>query len=178
MVKRLVGSKSHAKTIGGGGDGKLGNIYVGGLATKVAQWREIFLRSCRHCKQNHGVLAHGCTNGRISVMADWIQNNLFDWTNGMEWLGLLAAALVLVSFLMKDERAIRIVNIVGAAVFVVYGLCIKSASVWVMNCALVVVHIVRLTKIRNSQGNNADNGNTATDKGNCGNNGECDDGAK
>ena len=80
-------------------------------------------------------------------MADWIRNNLFDWTNGMEWLGLLAATLVLVSFLMKDERAIRAVNIVGAVVFVVYGLCIKSASVWIMNCALVAVHIVRLVKL-------------------------------
>ena len=103
-------------------------------------------------------------------MADWIRNNLFDWTNGMEWLGLLAAALVLVSFLMKDERAIRIVNIVGAAVFVAYGLCIKSASVWVMNCALVVVHIVRLAKIRKSgkQSDNAEsNDNAVIDTNNC-----------
>lgn len=71
----------------------------------------------------------------------------------MEWLGLLAAALVLVSFLMKDERTIRLVNIVGATVFVVYGLLIHSGSVWLMNGALVAVHVVKLTKAKRN-GNN------------------------
>ncbi len=77
-------------------------------------------------------------------MLQWIQDNVFDWTSWAEWLGLAAAALVLVSFLMKDERTIRIVNIVGAVVFVAYGLTIHSASVWVMNFALVVVQCVWL----------------------------------
>lgn len=76
----------------------------------------------------------------------WIKDNIMDWTNWTEWLGLLAAALVLVSFLMKDETKIRIVNIFGCLVFVVYGFFIKSASVWAMNAAVCVVHIVRLTK--------------------------------
>ena len=80
-------------------------------------------------------------------MLEWIKDNVFDYGSVVEWMGLLAAALVLVSFLMKDERTIRIVNIVGAFVFVVYGVMIKSASVWLMNFALVVVHNVRLKKI-------------------------------
>ena len=80
-------------------------------------------------------------------MLEWIKNNVFDYGSFVEWMGLLAAALVLVSFLMKDERTIRIVNIVGAVVFVVYGILIKSASVWVMNFALVAVHIARLVKL-------------------------------
>ncbi len=79
---------------------------------------------------------------------EWIRNNLFNWSSGLEWLGLLAAALVLVSFLMKDERTIRLVNIIGATVFVVYGLLIHSGSVWLMNGALVVVHVIKLTKIK------------------------------
>ena len=83
---------------------------------------------------------------------EWIKNNVFDYGSFVEWLGLLAAALVLVSFLMKDERTIRIVNIVGAVVFVVYGILIKSASVWVMNFALVAVHIVRLVKLCKQKG--------------------------
>ena len=85
-------------------------------------------------------------------MLEWIKNNVFDYGSFVEWLGLLAAALVLVSFLMKDERTIRIVNIVGAVVFVVYGILIKSASVWVMNFALVAVHIVRLVKLCKQKG--------------------------
>ena len=83
-------------------------------------------------------------------MLQWITENIFDWTSWAEWLGLAAAALVLVSFLMKDERTIRIVNIVGASVFVVYGFTIHSASVWVMNLALIAVHIVRLCRCKKS----------------------------
>lgn len=83
-------------------------------------------------------------------MLQWINENIFDWTSWAEWLGLAAAALVLVSFLMKDERTIRIVNIVGAMVFVVYGFTIHSASVWVMNLALIAVHIVRLCRCKKS----------------------------
>ena len=66
--------------------------------------------------------------------------------------GAACRRAVLVSFLMKDERTIRIVNIVGAVVFVVYGILIKSASVWGMNFALVAVHIVRLVKLCKQKG--------------------------
>lgn len=90
-------------------------------------------------------------------MLEWIKNNVFDYGSFVEWMGLLAAALVLVSFLMKDERTIRIVNIVGAVVFVVYGILIKSASVWVMNFALVAVHIVRLVKLGKQKSVSIDN---------------------
>lgn len=86
----------------------------------------------------------------------WIKDNIMDWTNWTEWLGLLAAALVLVSFLMKDETKIRAVNIFGCLVFVVYGFFIKSASVWAMNVAVCVVHVVRLTKSFKSKKSNGD----------------------
>lgn len=110
---------------------------------------------------NGAVLRLHICNGtqKETVMLEWIQTNMFNWTSWTEWLGLAAAAFVLVSFLMKDERNIRLVNIIGAGVFVVYGLMIRSASVWFMNLALVIVHVVRLCKIGK---NNSDNVDTQT----------------
>ncbi|MDY0209881.1 MAG: YgjV family protein [Acholeplasma sp.] len=66
--------------------------------------------------------------------------------NVIELFGILAGALVLVSFLMKGERKIRLVNIVGAAIFIVYGILVSSISVTLLNVGLVIVHIYFLTK--------------------------------
>lgn len=66
----------------------------------------------------------------------------------IEILGTLASILVLVSFMMKNEKMIRSVNIIGAVIFVVYGICIKAFSIWFLNGALCIVHIYRLLKIK------------------------------
>ena len=64
----------------------------------------------------------------------------------IEILGTLASILVLISFMMTNEKMIRSVNIIGAIVFVVYGLCIKAFSVWFLNGALCLVHSYYLLK--------------------------------
>lgn len=64
----------------------------------------------------------------------------------IELIGITASALVLISFLMKGERKIRLVNIVGAIIFIAYGIMLKSVSVTLMNVGLVIVHIYYLTK--------------------------------
>ncbi len=64
----------------------------------------------------------------------------------VEIIGVLASALVLVSFLMKGERKIRFINIVGCVIFVIYGIMISSVSVTLMNVALTLVHIVKLSR--------------------------------
>lgn len=65
----------------------------------------------------------------------------------IELLGTLASVLVLVSFLMKNEKMIRSVNIIGAIVFVIYGICINAFSVWFLNGALCLVHAYRLLRL-------------------------------
>lgn len=65
----------------------------------------------------------------------------------IEVLGTIASILVLVSFMMKDEKTIRSVNIIGAIIFVIYGICINAFSVWFLNGALCLVHIYRLLKL-------------------------------
>lgn len=63
-----------------------------------------------------------------------------------EGVGILASVFVLVSFLFSNERKTRIINIVGAAIFVAYGLILPAYATSVMNGALIIVHIVKLVQ--------------------------------
>lgn len=64
----------------------------------------------------------------------------------IEWLGISASVIILISFLMKNILWVRLVNIVGAIVFVIYGIIIGAISVWLLNGMLVVVHVIYLGK--------------------------------
>lgn len=64
----------------------------------------------------------------------------------IEILGTLASIIVLCSFLVKGENKIRLINIVGAICFVIYGICIGAFSVWFLNGSLILVHIYHLIK--------------------------------
>lgn len=63
-----------------------------------------------------------------------------------EELGTIASIIVLISFLFKSERKIRIVNIIGAILFVVYGALNGSFAVWFLNGALILIHLYKLLK--------------------------------
>ena len=63
-----------------------------------------------------------------------------------EWLGIIASAIVLVSFLTSKQIKTRIINLVGCIVFIIYGLLLPAYSTAFMNLAMLVVHIVFLTK--------------------------------
>lgn len=63
-----------------------------------------------------------------------------------EIIGTLASLIVLISFLCKSERKIRLVNILGAILFVIYGILINSFSVWFLNGMLILIHIFKLIK--------------------------------
>lgn len=69
--------------------------------------------------------------------------------NWFELIGIAGTLFVLLSFLMKDLRWVRIINIVGAILFVVYGILINALSTWLLNGILVIIHIVYLTKKKN-----------------------------
>lgn len=63
-----------------------------------------------------------------------------------EWLGLVASAFILVSFLTTNQTKTRLINMVGCVAFVVYGFLIKAYSTSIMNGALFIVHIVYLVR--------------------------------
>lgn len=61
-----------------------------------------------------------------------------------EVVGITATMFVLLSFLMHEPKQIRRVNIIGAALFVVYGLLIGAFSTWLLNATLILIHLVFL----------------------------------
>ncbi|MBQ9057904.1 MAG: YgjV family protein [Atopobiaceae bacterium] len=69
----------------------------------------------------------------------------------VEILGTVASLCVLGSFLLNGEMSIRSANIVGALLFVIYGIIIKSFSITLCNAALIVVHLVKFVKMRKQQ---------------------------
>ncbi|KAF5071711.1 hypothetical protein DSECCO2_209520 [anaerobic digester metagenome] len=64
-----------------------------------------------------------------------------------EWLGYLASVLVAISLLMSSIVKLRWMNLVGSAVFSLYGFLIGALPVGFMNAFIVLVNIYYLYKI-------------------------------
>lgn len=65
----------------------------------------------------------------------------------VEIIGIAASVFVLISFLSNGEMKIRLVNIIGATLFIIYGVLINSFSVWFLNGILFIVHCYKLLKM-------------------------------
>lgn len=61
-----------------------------------------------------------------------------------ELIGLLGTVFVLLSFIQNDEKKIRKINIIGAVLFVCYGLITKTYSTAFLNLCLCIIHIIKL----------------------------------
>ena len=59
-----------------------------------------------------------------------------------EVIGLIAAVIIFASFVLKGETKIRIVNLIGSIVFVVYGFMLPNFLLAFMGIAIVLVHCV------------------------------------
>lgn len=64
-----------------------------------------------------------------------------------EIIGLVATLFTLLSFLVKGEARIRIINAVGCVFFVIYGICINALSVWLLNGIVLIVNVYRGIKL-------------------------------
>lgn len=64
-----------------------------------------------------------------------------------EIIGYIASVLVAVSLMMSKIVKLRIVNLVGAAIFSLYGILIGSIPVAAMNGFIVLINVYYLTKI-------------------------------
>ena len=64
--------------------------------------------------------------------------------NTTEIIGIGASLLVLISFLLKDVRKLRIVNTIGCIVFVVYGALLSSIPVVFTNSAIILINLYYL----------------------------------
>lgn len=57
-----------------------------------------------------------------------------------EYIGYLASVTVLISFLMKNIRTLRIVNSIGCLLFIAYGLLLFSIPIIITNAAIVLIN--------------------------------------
>lgn len=74
----------------------------------------------------------------------------------IEWIGMIASVIIVISFFMKDIYWVRMINIIGAIMMVIYGIVIGAMSVYILNGMLVLVHIYYLVQyiVQKKQKNN------------------------
>lgn len=65
-----------------------------------------------------------------------------------ELIGIAGTLLILVGFLSNSEKKIRLFDMAGSVLFVIYGALIGAYSNILLNGALVIVHIVKLHKMK------------------------------
>lgn len=65
-----------------------------------------------------------------------------------ELIGLCGTVFILIAFLFNSEREIRIFDMIGSVLFVIYGALIGAYSNVVLNGALIIVHIIKMQKMR------------------------------
>jgi hypothetical protein len=64
-------------------------------------------------------------------------------------IGYLASFAVLISFLMKDLRKLRIINSLGCAFFVCYGILLDySMPIIITNTAILGINAYHIFKVR------------------------------
>ena len=62
-----------------------------------------------------------------------------------EWVGYLASSTLIISFLMKDVRTLRIINSIGALFFIIYGfLLVTSWPIIITNVFILLINIYYL----------------------------------
>lgn len=67
--------------------------------------------------------------------------NLTDMT------GYLGTVVVLASFMVNSTIKLRIINLIGCSIFVVYGFMLQTAwPVVITNVLIVIIHLVQLLK--------------------------------
>ena len=66
----------------------------------------------------------------------------------VEIIGIVATLFILVAFSLNDKKLIRLVDSIGAVLFVIYGILINSLSVWLLNICLIIIN---LYKIKNNK---------------------------
>lgn len=67
-----------------------------------------------------------------------------------ELIGYIASAIVLISFLMKNIKKLRVINTIGCLIFIVYGILLGKDGypIIITNAGIVAVNVYYLIKTR------------------------------
>ena len=67
-----------------------------------------------------------------------------------EWIGYLASVALIISFMMKNVNTLRMINSVGAILFIIYGVMLAtSLPIIITNVFILLLNIYYLTIKRN-----------------------------
>lgn len=66
----------------------------------------------------------------------------------LEWLGIVASIVVVISCSFSNIKTLRTLNTVGSALFVVYGVALGSISVVLLNSICIVQNLYKLKKLK------------------------------
>lgn len=64
-----------------------------------------------------------------------------------EWVGYLASVVVAISLMMANIKKLRWWNLIGAALFVAYGVAIEAYPVALVNFFIVLIDAYYLVKL-------------------------------
>lgn len=67
----------------------------------------------------------------------------------MEIIGILGTLFIILAFILNGEIKIRLFDLIGAILFVVYGFTIKSFSTILLNFILIIIQLYKLYKLKN-----------------------------
>ena len=65
-----------------------------------------------------------------------------------EWVGMLATAFILIGLNANGEKKIRVFNLIGSVIFIVYGILLGAFSIWSMNIICLGLNLYKLAKLR------------------------------
>lgn len=68
-----------------------------------------------------------------------------------EVIGIVATCFIVFAFMQSGEKKIRIMDSIGAVLFIVYGICIHSFSTVLLNSILVFIQAMKLWRMRNEE---------------------------
>ncbi|MDT3322170.1 YgjV family protein [Shewanella sp. SP1S2-4] len=72
-----------------------------------------------------------------------------------EWVGYLASVVVAISLMMSNIKKLRWWNLIGAALFVAYGVAIGAYPVALVNFFIVLIDTYYLVKLYREAGSPA-----------------------
>ena len=78
----------------------------------------------------------------------------------IELLGIIASLFIIAAFCCNNTKYIRLLDSVGALLYIIYGFLISSISVVILNCILLLLQIYKLYKGGIKNENNRKNTNS------------------
>ena len=64
--------------------------------------------------------------------------------DNIELIGYIATVFILASFVISNLKTLRVVNMIGGGLWMVYGYVIGSSAIFIGNLLMVLIHIVKL----------------------------------